>query len=253
MSDRLLLYKYKGDSCEYCGTTVEEMIRKFQSYARFKLHHIDPAKKSPEYDNLIRRNLSSEQLDEVDKCALLCGNCHDTLHSQNITLPVSFTLQGEGHEPIEHVLDCQVIYDHEKNEATIFSDEFRFLDLYRVQIGTEPASIMSGIQLKPVLNPLHERTRTDGELVISTMNGTVVYRVTPINDTQCEVEAKLEFPFIKVDLPLVAADGKRWDIFLRSGTFLSSGNHRLFAPSYGRMTVKVTTTYKAANDPPQTE
>ncbi|MEX2174200.1 MAG: hypothetical protein WD872_07550, partial [Pirellulaceae bacterium] len=76
-ANRRQLYEYKGDRCGYCGRPVQEMIEEFGGFERiFEFNHIEPAKKHPDYDNLIRRTISTEQLDEIDKCVLLCRVCH---------------------------------------------------------------------------------------------------------------------------------------------------------------------------------
>jgi hypothetical protein len=81
------LHKYKGDQCAYCGKTVQEMQDEFIAFGGyFHFNHVDPSTKAENYDNIIRRTrLSSEILDEVDKCVLLCTACHTILHGQGIT------------------------------------------------------------------------------------------------------------------------------------------------------------------------
>jgi hypothetical protein len=80
---RKQLYKYKGNKCANCGLSVEEMLARFGTFNRmFQFNHVDPKQKDPRYDNLIQRQLSGEQLDEVDKCVLLCNECHGILHAQ---------------------------------------------------------------------------------------------------------------------------------------------------------------------------
>src|SRR4051794_2987882 len=94
MRGRELLYKYKGNECGHCGVSVQEMLERWNTFHRlFELNHIDPRKKHPDYDNLIRRVFTAEQLDEVDKCVLLCVECHKALHAQNITASLEVTLK----------------------------------------------------------------------------------------------------------------------------------------------------------------
>jgi hypothetical protein len=55
MRNRELLYKYKGNRCGHCGVSVQEMLDKWGTFKRlFELDHIDPAKKHPDYENMIR-------------------------------------------------------------------------------------------------------------------------------------------------------------------------------------------------------
>ena len=69
-----LLIQYKGGKCEKCGYDKCE--------GAFHFHHIDPSEKE---FNLSHVNLSSnfnmqKFYEEVDKCELLCANCHAEEH-----------------------------------------------------------------------------------------------------------------------------------------------------------------------------
>jgi hypothetical protein len=90
ISLRPQLFKYKGERCAYCGKTVKEIEEEFgviRGY--FDFHHVDPSTKADIYANMIRRQrLSSEILDEVDKCILVCEGCHTILHGQNQSVEV---------------------------------------------------------------------------------------------------------------------------------------------------------------------
>ena len=69
--------EYKGGKCESCGYSKCNRALTF--------HHKDPSKKSC---ILTRRKMactSWEKIkDELDKCVLLCANCHSELHDQEI-------------------------------------------------------------------------------------------------------------------------------------------------------------------------
>jgi hypothetical protein len=64
--------EYKGGSCTFCG--YDKCLNALQ------FHHIDPNKKEfsigsysfNKFDNLI---------DELDKCVLVCANCHAEIHA----------------------------------------------------------------------------------------------------------------------------------------------------------------------------
>lgn len=65
--------KYKGGKCSRCGynTCIEAL----------DFHHIDPTKKEVEVSHAIRNAWKWEKLKiELDKCILLCSNCHRELH-----------------------------------------------------------------------------------------------------------------------------------------------------------------------------
>lgn len=59
----------------------------------FQLHHVDPGTKHPSYDNLMKQMLSLEQIEEVDKCTLLCTQCHTVIHAQEITAKLELSVK----------------------------------------------------------------------------------------------------------------------------------------------------------------
>ena len=63
--------EYKGGKCEHCG---------YDKYiGALEFHHKDPTQKDP----LGLRKFSFEKLkEEVDKCILLCSNCHREEHGK---------------------------------------------------------------------------------------------------------------------------------------------------------------------------
>ena len=69
--DRERVIDYKGGKCESCG------YNKYRGALEF--HHLDPSQKDP----LGLRKRSFESLKkEVDKCVLLCANCHREEHAR---------------------------------------------------------------------------------------------------------------------------------------------------------------------------
>ena len=70
------LVEYKGGKCQICGYN--------KCSAALEFHHIDPNKK----DFTISGGTKSfEKLKpEVDKCIMVCSNCHKEIHSGLINL-----------------------------------------------------------------------------------------------------------------------------------------------------------------------
>jgi hypothetical protein len=70
---KLKAIEYKGGKCEHCGYNKCPSV--------FDFHHLDPNKK----DFAISSNGHSRSWDrvkkELDKCILLCSNCHRELHA----------------------------------------------------------------------------------------------------------------------------------------------------------------------------
>src|SRR6266498_3699811 len=70
MERREFQLKYKGNRCVSCGESVAESFRRYGTFHRlFHFNHIDPSKKDSEYDNVIRQNVSTKQLDEPKETA----------------------------------------------------------------------------------------------------------------------------------------------------------------------------------------
>ena len=64
--------KYKGEKCCRCGYNKHVCALDF--------HHIDPDKKEYDMTKLIRNNNWNKLKTELDKCILICANCHRELH-----------------------------------------------------------------------------------------------------------------------------------------------------------------------------
>ncbi len=72
------LIEYKGGSCELCGYSKCDRALEF--------HHLNPDEKD---FGIGGRSLSFDRLkDEVDKCMLVCSNCHSEIHDNLINLEV---------------------------------------------------------------------------------------------------------------------------------------------------------------------
>ena len=64
--------EYKGGCCNRCGYD--------KHYAAMQFHHIDPTTKDVGWNKLRLRSWDKITL-ELDKCELLCANCHAIEHS----------------------------------------------------------------------------------------------------------------------------------------------------------------------------
>jgi hypothetical protein len=64
---------YIGNRCQICNFVTED-------YAKYDFHHVSPPNKSYGIPVLLRKDWDTIVKPELDKCALLCGNCHRSLH-----------------------------------------------------------------------------------------------------------------------------------------------------------------------------
>lgn len=221
MADRRQLYRYKGDRCVHCGLTVQEMIDRYGTFHRmFQLNHVDPGKKDKEYDNLIRREISTEQLDEVDKCVLLCNECHGVVHAQNITATVKVTVEVKRRKT-EQTLTGQLILDRLDRRATFLTDQRILVNPYWVYVGSRRPKMMFGTELEggyidSQLRQIHEIKK----LAIQSWDKTFMMRATPDEDG-VEIEHSVRFPlFTSV---LCGDDGETVALWVRNGVVLTRG------------------------------
>jgi len=76
---KLELIRMKGMQCEDCGYN--------RNFAALEFHHTDPATKNFQLD---LRSLSNRKwlsiLAEMEKCVLLCSNCHTERHNPDCNM-----------------------------------------------------------------------------------------------------------------------------------------------------------------------
>lgn len=70
--------QYKGNHCVDCNISHPKY-----PYQVFDFHHIDPKHKDMDW-SMIRLATKSKMISELDKCVLLCANCHRIRHSKNL-------------------------------------------------------------------------------------------------------------------------------------------------------------------------
>lgn len=72
---KLKMIEYKGGKCEKCGYD--------KNISALEFHHIDPSIKKFNLSNT--RRSWDETKKELDKCMLVCSNCHRELHNPQST------------------------------------------------------------------------------------------------------------------------------------------------------------------------
>ena len=97
---KIELVEYKGCQCQICGYD--------KNLSALEFHHIEPLKKEFGLDS---RHLSNSSIDklksEVDKCMLLCANCHREIH----------------HPKLEKSVIKESIENLNANKIKVFSDK----------------------------------------------------------------------------------------------------------------------------------
>lgn len=68
--------QYKGSECKRCGLHLIH-----SHYSVFEFHHVDHTQKDCDWSKL-RLKTKTTIKNELDKCLLLCANCHRIIHSE---------------------------------------------------------------------------------------------------------------------------------------------------------------------------
>ncbi len=148
MANKKQLFRYKGNKCACCGVSIIEMMDRYGTFNRMlEFNHINPNDKDPEYKKIIRRVISTKQLDEVDKCVLLCRKCHGILHAQNIYADLEVTSIADDQKATQR-FKGQVIADLKENHFTFLTNERILLIPYHVEIGSSKPRTLFGVQLE---------------------------------------------------------------------------------------------------------
>lgn len=72
---KLKAITYKGSQCTDCMIHIDN-----SHYSIFEFHHLIPSEKDYDWTQL-RMMTWSKVLEELDKCVLLCANCHRIRHA----------------------------------------------------------------------------------------------------------------------------------------------------------------------------
>lgn len=71
--NKAIYVAYKGGKCERCGYS--------KCHDALEFHHRDPEQKDPSFQSMRYWGLQ-KSIKELDKCELLCSNCHREEHSK---------------------------------------------------------------------------------------------------------------------------------------------------------------------------
>lgn len=145
--------------------------------------------------------MSSDILDEVDKCVLLCGECHTILHGQNITRAVTYftTIQGK---TCTQTMQGQCIYDAQKKSMTFLTNERPnifpvWLLFKRKGKPEEPKKLTVFREIEKRFVSLNKKLRIGDAWGVRSIHGKLVADITRIDATHCRLSQLISFPLIK--------------------------------------------------------
>lgn len=124
------LYEYKGNGCDHCGKSISDVLKRYKTLNRmFEFHHINPELKASNYKNLIEQKLSTLQLKELDKCVLICTECHKIIHAQNEKVDLNIKLEIDN-RIISKNISGWIITDHIEMTKKFISNDVHLLRPY---------------------------------------------------------------------------------------------------------------------------
>ena len=199
LPDRPLRLAYMGNRCLGCGESVEEVEREYlTSHGCFEFNHVDPTTKAPDYERLIRRIVSAMQLDELDKCVLLCVKCHRIYQSQN--------LQGSG--TFIHTLASGLVLKEDfrftgilnfgKQSLRLFGSDPKVIGIYRCRLGDGPVEVKTAKVMESSLLDLFKATKEGGEARIWDEKG-LVLTARRQNSSKARIEFGVRFPLMQCE------------------------------------------------------
>jgi hypothetical protein len=220
---RLKLYEYKENQCASCGRGVEDCIARHGTYKlMFELHHVNPEDKHPNYNNLIRRKISTEQIDEVDKCVLLCNNCHNIIEVQKEKATLQISVEIAGREVLQK-MKGNLILDYIDKHIKFISNERFWLRTCIIKTCFEKERLICELELRKgylISDFLKNIKRHKKITVLSASNHSDLLIIEYKSPDHVDVHQKVDFSVLQFDPNETALkDEKRW---IRNGYILSS-------------------------------
>ena len=218
MANRAQIYKYKGNQCTCCGRSVQEMIDRYGTFDRmFELHHIDPDAKDPNFKNLIRRTLSFDQIEEVDKCTLLCSQCHSVIHAQNIRAKLELVVSYEERE-VSQVFDWWIMCDGQDKSVTFVTNQRFKLFPIVVAFGNGKRMHLFAIELEKrdyLVNWLYHVKDLQGVQVFGKSADDLCMKIEYVAYKKIRLTQKVGFPVFAFHL---TSDGQsKNDVWMHNG------------------------------------
>ena len=120
---KLEFIELKGGKCEKCGYN--------ENLSALEFHHIDSTTKKFNLNGRILANGRYEDLlEELDKCMLLCSNCHKEIHNENYDIELVKQILEENKDilkketEVKYCKDCGKILLNENTNKWLLSEVF---------------------------------------------------------------------------------------------------------------------------------
>lgn len=228
MADRAQLYKYKGNRCSSCGLSVEEMVTRHGTFNQmFELHHVDPGTKHPSYTNLMKQVLSPEQIEEVDKCTLLCTQCHKLIHAQEITAKLELSVEI-GQRKVTQCFDGWIKADFLDETFTFVTNQRFLLKPCEVRFGTKNPIELCVIEIEKdgnLLDWLQNISQYKFVEILARSNREVLMQIEYAGERKAKITQAIGFPVTEINLSTRESGAN--DIWMRNGVVLTKAGEIL--------------------------
>ncbi|WP_152985464.1 hypothetical protein [Pseudomonas taeanensis] len=222
MANRAQLYGYLGNSCSHCGKSVDEMVARYGTFNRmFEFHHVDPSEKHPQYSALMNRTLSADQIEEVDKCVLLCRECHGIVHAQNIDGSIEIRSRI-GTRYVNQKMHGWFVVDNVDSTMKFISNDRNLLQPCFVTLGAgEPQEyfVLELMQENRMFNWLRDLETHQKINVNSSSDGTLLLEIVAVAEKVANVRMALGFPLLAMNFDITVGDSSY--LWLRNGMLLT--------------------------------
>jgi len=221
MSKKEQQLQYKGYRCASCGISVAEIVGRYGTFKRLtQFHHIDPKTKAQDYSNLIRRKISTEQLDELDKCTLLCDRCHNVIHAQNARGDLTITVEIDDRK-VRQKFDGWYMIDAVDKKMSFVTNQRFMLTPYIVEIENTRKEVLCGVEIeeKGLLVQWFRNSKINKTIkIINAENGVEILSAARSKGKTVYITQNIKSPFFQYEL--AEEKGKKPYLWVRNGMML---------------------------------
>jgi hypothetical protein len=185
--------------CTICRRSLKTVEKRYlTSKGVFEFNHIDPAQKSAIYEKLIRRVVSTEQFDELDKCNLLCRICHGVWTNQRLEGKALLTLELNDGRIIKKKFGMHGMVEIKNGQLHphLFPDNPQHIEPYAYALGTGRQFFRAGFELEKQLAKLMLATRRRRFLRVWDQQG-LVFQVARVDRERMHYEQLVRFALLK--------------------------------------------------------
>lgn len=186
----------------------------------FHFNHLDPALKDPDYEHPIRNNLSSGQLDELDKCNLLYSDCHGPWYGQNLYGRLKARVTLTSGPVVEESASFHGLFDLAKPKSFPFSDFPLKLEPYAYRLGSVDRVTVVGRDLEERLVSLMLPTKQGHLLQVFDGKGPVL-TIERLDDARMKFWFPVRFPLVKAEFR--TEDPQFPHVWIRNGRMIAKG------------------------------